>query len=110
MLGKVGAKATFKIPAIAGKDRDSVDDRGVHGFGVRADGSYWLHWGDHVLILRAGQKPRRFSLVSRLPRGGEWGGADAYTAAPESLRIAVDIGPGRRFIDVPFTAIEKGAR
>jgi hypothetical protein len=41
---------------------------------------------------------------------GEWAGADTYTVTPESLRIGVDVGAGREFVDVGFAAIENGAK
>ena len=85
-------------------------DRDVHGFGERKSGEYWLHWGDHIVLLRDGQAPRAFSIVRYLKKRGEWASADRYTEAPESLSIGVDIGAGREFIDVSLATIEKGAR
>lgn len=111
LVGKNGARATWRIPPPRHKGGvDNAPDRGVYGFGERAGGGYWLHWGDHILLLRDGAPPRAFSIARRLARRAEWAGADRYTASPESLRIGMDVGAGRRFLDVPFAAIEKGAK
>lgn len=110
ILRKNGKRSTWRVPSLGRGERDGVADRGVHGFGERARGGYWLHWGDHVLLLREGRPPLAFSVARYMKPRGEWAGADAYTASPESLRLGVDVGAGRQFADVGFGAIEKGAR
>jgi hypothetical protein len=42
--------------------------------------------------------------------GERSGGADGYIAAPESLRLGVDVGAGREFVDLGFGTIEREAR
>jgi hypothetical protein len=109
ILRKQGARSTWRVPSPRHKGRDSLPDRAVHGFGERSGGGYWLHWGDHILLLRDNQPLRAFSIAGYLARRAEWAGADRYTASPESLRVAMDIGAGRQFIDVSFDTIQKGA-
>jgi hypothetical protein len=109
ILRRDGARATWRVPSFRHEDRDSAPDREVYGFGERRGGGSWLHWGDHVLLLREGQPPRAFGLARYLKPRGEWAGADAYTASPEGLRVGVDIGAGREFVEVSFGVIEKGA-
>jgi hypothetical protein len=110
VLRRSGARATWRVPSIGRGERDGVPDRGVHGFGERAGGGAWLHWGDHVLLLREGRPPRAFSVARYMKPRGEWAGADTYTVTPESLRIGVDVGAGREFVEVGFAAIENGAK
>jgi hypothetical protein len=109
ILGRDGARATWRVPSFRHEERDSAPDREVHGFGERRGGGYWLHWGDHILLLREGQPPRGFGIARYLKQRAEWAGADGYTASPESLRVGVDIGAGRELVDLSFGTIETGA-
>ncbi|MDX2020980.1 MAG: hypothetical protein SF187_12135 [Deltaproteobacteria bacterium] len=99
----------WDLPADRSRDIDAGPDGGVHGFGQRADGSFWLHWGDRILLLSPGSPARAMDIGNQLKRG-EWASADRYNARPETLTIGIDIGGGRTFIDVPFATIEKNAR
>ncbi len=101
---------SWKLRGLAHKDIDSTADKAVYGFGQRKDGSYWLHWGDHIVLLATDGTPRTLDIAKRIKRTDEWAGADRYTADPETLTIGVDYNAGRRFIDLPFTAIEKRAK
>ncbi|HEU4382448.1 MAG TPA: hypothetical protein VFR85_03005 [Anaeromyxobacteraceae bacterium] len=109
LLGRRDARAAWRLASPRHQGRDSLPDRDVHGFGERSGGGYWLHWGDHIVLLRNGQPPRAFGIARYLKPRAEWAGADGYTASPESLRLGMDIGAGREFIEVSFAAIEKGA-
>jgi hypothetical protein len=104
-----GAPAGWDLPAFAHTDRDSTADLAVHGMGQRQGGGFWLHWGDHLVLLDDGP-PRAYSLVSLLPRQGEWASADRYEAAPEKLVLGVDRGAGRDFVSVDLATAEKRAR
>ncbi|HEX8703399.1 MAG TPA: hypothetical protein VF815_31475 [Myxococcaceae bacterium] len=104
-----GAPAGWDLPAFPVVDIDSAVDLAVYGMGQRQGGGFWLHWGDHLVLLGDGP-PRAYSLVPLMPRGGEWAGADRYEEAPEKLEIGVDRGAGRDFVSVDFTTVEKQAR
>ncbi len=104
-----GTPTGWDLPAFPHADRDSAPDRAVHGMGQRQSGGFWLHWGDHLVLLGDGQ-PRAYSLVHLLPRRGEWAGADRYEATPERLVIGVDRGGGRDFVSVDLATAEKRSR
>jgi hypothetical protein len=103
-----GAPTGWDLPAVPHTDIDSAVDGAVYGMGQRQGGGFWLHWGDHLVLLGDGP-PRVYSLVSLLPRTGEWAGADRYEAAPEKLVIGVDLGAGRVFVTVDLATVEKRA-
>lgn len=90
-------------------DRDSAIDRAVHGMGQRQGGGFWLHWGDHLVLLGDGP-PRAYSLARLLPSKAEWAGADRYEATPERLVIGVDRAGGRDSVSVDLATAEKRAR
>jgi hypothetical protein len=104
-----GAPTGWNLPAFPLTDRDSVADRTVHGMGQRQGGGFWLHWGDHLVLLGDGP-PRAYSLTRLLPRKAEWAGADRYEAMPERLVIGVDRAGGRGFVSVDLATAEKRAR
>lgn len=99
----------WEVPAFPHDDIDSAVNRAVYGMGQRQGGGFWLHWGDHLVLLGDGP-PRGYSLVSLLPQGGEWAGADRYEATPEKLVIGVDRGAGRLFVTVDLATAEKRGR
>ncbi|HYO52809.1 hypothetical protein [Archangium sp.] len=104
-----GELSGWDVPAFPHTDIDSAIDRAVYGIGQRQGGGFWLHWGDHLVLLGDG-RPRAYSLVPLLPRGSEWAGADRYEAAPEKLVIGADRTAGRDFVSVDFATVEKRAR
>jgi hypothetical protein len=104
-----GAPTGWDLPAFPHVDRDSAADRAVHGMGQRRGGGFWLHWGDHLVLLDDGP-PRAYSLARLLPRGAEWAGADRYEATPERLVIGIDRAGGRDFVSVDLATAEKQAR
>ena len=104
-----GTLTGWDVPAFPRTDIDSSVDGAVYGLGQRQGGGFWLHWGDHLVLLGDGP-PRAYSLVSLLPRGGEWAGADLYEATPEKLVIGVDRGAGRDYVSVDLASAEKRAR
>lgn len=107
--GANGARTRWDLPAFPHTNRDSVADRAVHGMGQRQGGGFWLHWGDHLVLLGEGL-PRAYSLARLLPRQAEWAGADRYEATPEALVIGVDRTGGRDFVSVDLATAEKRAR
>jgi hypothetical protein len=106
---KNGAPTRWDLPAFPLVDRDSAADRAVHGMGQRQGGGFWLHWGDHLVLLSDGP-PRAYSLARLLPQNTEWAGADRYEATPERLVIGVDRTAGRDFVSVELATAEKQAR
>ncbi len=104
-----GAPTGWDVPAFPHEDLDSAVDSAVHGIGQRQGGGFWLHWGDHLVLLGDGP-PRAYSLTRLLPPKGEWAGADRYEATPEKLVIGVDRGAGRDFVSVDLATVEKQAR
>jgi hypothetical protein len=104
-----GALAGWELPAFPHTDRDSTPDRAVHGMGHRQGGGFWLHWGDHLVLLGDGA-PLAYSLAHLLSRQTEWAGADRYEASPERLVIGVDRTAGRDFVSVDLATAEKRAR
>jgi len=104
-----GAPTGWDLPAFPHADRDSAADSAVHGMGQRQGGGFWLHWGDHLVLLDDGP-PRAYSLARLLPRKAEWAGADRYEATPERLVIGVDRAGGRDFVSVDLATAEKQAR
>jgi hypothetical protein len=82
-------------------------DTTVHGLGLRGDGSFWVHWGDHLGLLSPGKPPRAFNLEPLLERKTEWGSADIYLEKPEVLWIGLELGAGRDFLRVDFADAEK---
>jgi hypothetical protein len=104
-----GAPSGWDLPAFPHTDLDSAADRAVHGMGQRQGGGFWLHWGDHLVLLGDGP-PGAYSLAHLLPREAEWAGADRYEATPERLVIGVDRGAGRDFVSVDLATAEKQAR
>lgn len=103
------AAQVWELPVEPRRNMDAGSDGTVHGFGERADGSFWLHWGDRILLLSPRRTARAFDISNRLKQG-EWASADRYRANPEALTVGIDIGSGRTFIEVPFATIDKGAR
>jgi hypothetical protein len=104
-----GASTGWDLPAFPHTDIDSAVDRAVYGMGQRQGGGFWLHWGDHLVLLGDGP-PRAYSLERLLPPKTEWAGADRYEAAPERLVIGVDRTAGRDFVSVDLATAEKQAR
>src|SRR4029077_3724164 len=83
-------------------------DTGLHGFGERPDGGFWLHWGDHLGLVSPDKPPRSFSLEALLPRRCDWGG-DIYIKTPEQLWVGID-GRGRDFALVSLADAEKNSK
>lgn len=82
----------------------------LFGFGARPDGSVWIHWGDHLLILDANDTARSVNLKPIQGKGVQWAGVDAYAENPESLWIGIEIsGKGRHYARVNFSEVEKKA-
>lgn len=82
----------------------------VHGVGLRSNGTLWVHWGDHLVLLGADTSPRSFNLESLLQRRTEWAGTDIYIDTPESLWLGIEAGGGRYFARVGFAEAEKDAK
>jgi hypothetical protein len=104
-----GAPTGWDVPAFPHADLDSAVDRAVYGMGQRQGGGFWLHWGNHLVLLGDGP-PRAYSLERLLPPKTEWAGADRYEATPERLVIGVDRTAGRDFVSVDLATAEKQAR
>ncbi|HSP77674.1 MAG TPA: hypothetical protein VLQ93_04050 [Myxococcaceae bacterium] len=85
-------------------------DTNTYGLGVRKDGSLWVHWGDHLVLLGPDKPARSFSLEPLLVRRTEWAGADIYIETPESLWVGIEAGAGRNFVRVDFAEAEKRAK
>ena len=108
--GANGERTGWDLPAFPHRDRDSVADRAVHGMGQRRGGGFWLHWGDHLVLLPPAGPPRAFSIAALLPPKNEWAGADRYEPAPEKLVVGVDRTAGRDYVTVELATVEKKGR
>src|SRR5690606_7072957 len=98
-----GGEQVITLPPMQAVDTDA------HGVGERKDGTLWLHWGDHLILLGPGKPARSYSLEPLLARRTEWAGADIYIETPESLWVGID-GRGRDFARVSFAEAEKRAK
>lgn len=84
------------------------DDLHIYGYGERADGAMWLHWGDHLGLLSAGGQARSYDLAALVTKHTEFGG-DVYIKDPEELWVAIE-SRGRDYARVSFADAEKRAK
>jgi hypothetical protein len=101
---------SWSLPRDARRDIDAGEDENVHGFGERNNGTFWLHWGDRIVLLSPGKPARAVDISKRLKLGQEWASADRYSATPETLTIGIDFAGGRTFVDIPLSTIERSAK
>jgi hypothetical protein len=85
-------------------------DTKVHGLGMRSNGTLWVHWGDHLVLLAPGKPARNFNIEPLLERRTEWADTAIYIEAPESLWVGIEGGAGRNFVRVGFAEAEKRAK
>ena len=79
----------------------------VYGFGLRSDGTIWIHWGDHLALVDEQGAMRGAELLPFTGPRAEWAGADLYVDKPESLWVGVEVGSGRDFVRVRFADVQK---
>lgn len=82
----------------------------IYGLGARHDGTFWVHWGNHLLLFDEGFRARSASLARYRKVGEEWAGAWRPLEKPEGLSIGIEVGPRRKFRAVTFASIAKRAK
>jgi hypothetical protein len=108
--GVDGVERLTTLTPLPDHDIDVAPDSTVHGLGLRAEGSFWLHWGNHLVLLPRDGPPRHVDLEPMLKRRNEWAGVAIYVAEPESLWVGIEIGAGRDFARLNFAELEKSAK
>jgi hypothetical protein len=103
---QVKRRFTGLRPTVPGSSPDNT----VYGLKRRKDGSYVMHWGNHLVLLSKDWRARAMPVDPLLKRRNEWAGAMIYQAEPEGVWIGIEIGGGRDLIYVGLDEVEKKAK
>jgi hypothetical protein len=79
----------------------------INGYGVRADGSVWVHLDNDMALIDANGVARRVNLEPLFGKKTSWAGVHVYREKPEGMWIGVEVGGGRDFVWVSFADLEK---
>jgi hypothetical protein len=98
-----GPEREARIPAPVGYDAP------IYGFGLRRDGTLWLHWGDRLALLDARDAATGLDLRPLAGRMDEWAGVAIPVEATQSLWIGVEVGARRDYFRVQLDALARRA-
>jgi hypothetical protein len=84
----------------------------IRGFGVRADGRLWIHWGDELLLFAndLSVPPLAYDLEPMLARRTEWANVDIYVPQQDALWVGLEVMRSRNFALVNLAEIETRAK